>query len=177
VKSFVESEVCLASETDHRYVSDTLLLFSVAATLLAEASKNASGSYPYNTFVIPFSVEGGLVDIVSLRGLFCKVKQGDKGGKNAFSFATSTLCASALLLHQLHSSETGEFEFLGLICENTTEEKSPFSLLKRMVRVTSCETQELWRKAPSVQSETTIFYADMLSSCDLQVMVWHLTPL
>ena len=35
-----------------------LLFLSAAATLLAEASKTASGSYPYNTFVIPFSVEG-----------------------------------------------------------------------------------------------------------------------
>jgi len=34
-----------------------LLFFSVAATLFAEASKLPNGKYPYNTFMIPFSVE------------------------------------------------------------------------------------------------------------------------
>lgn len=34
-----------------------LLLFSVTATLFAEASKSSNGEYPYNTFIIPFSVE------------------------------------------------------------------------------------------------------------------------
>jgi len=42
-----------------KFICCSVLLFlSAAATLLAEASKNASGSYPYNTFVIPLSVEG-----------------------------------------------------------------------------------------------------------------------
>jgi len=34
-----------------------LLLFSVTATLFAEASKLPNGKYPYNTFIIPLSVE------------------------------------------------------------------------------------------------------------------------
>ena len=35
----------------------TLLIFSVSATILAEASKNSDGTYPYNTFVVPLTVE------------------------------------------------------------------------------------------------------------------------
>jgi UDP-sugar transporter A1/2/3 len=74
-----------------------LLLFSVAATLLAEASKTSSGSYPYNTFVIPFSVEG--VKLVSSACVvyFEKSNHEAKGGKSAFSFASFLLyCVPAL---------------------------------------------------------------------------------
>ena len=35
----------------------SLFFFSVAATLLTEASKNSAGAYPYNTFMIPCIVE------------------------------------------------------------------------------------------------------------------------
>ena len=74
-----------------------LLLFSVAATLLAEASKTSSGSYPYNTFVIPFSVEG--VKLVSSACVlyFAKSNNKDEGGTKAFSFASFLLyCVPAL---------------------------------------------------------------------------------
>lgn len=35
----------------------TLLVFSVSATILTEASKNSDGTYPYNTVVVPLTVE------------------------------------------------------------------------------------------------------------------------
>ena len=43
-----------------------LLLFSVTATLFAEASKSSNGEYPYNTFIIPFSVEACKLVVSSL---------------------------------------------------------------------------------------------------------------
>ena len=75
-----------------------LLLFSVAATLLAEASKTSSGSYPYNTFVIPFSVEGVKLTSSACVVYFAKLNNEDnKGGKNAFSFVSFLLyCVPAL---------------------------------------------------------------------------------
>jgi drug/metabolite transporter (DMT)-like permease len=74
-----------------------LLFFSVAGTLLAEASKNTSGSYPYNTFVIPLSVEG--VKLVSSACVvyFAKSNKENKGVKKTFSFASFLLyCVPAL---------------------------------------------------------------------------------
>ena len=75
-----------------------LLFFSVAATLLAEASKTSSGSYPYNTFVIPFSVEG--VKLISSACVVYFAKSNNNTasrGENAFSFASFLLyCVPAL---------------------------------------------------------------------------------
>lgn len=73
-----------------------LLLFSVAATLLAEASKTASGSYPYNTFVIPFSVEG--VKLVSSACVvyFAKSNNEDKVGKTVSLASLCLYCVPAL---------------------------------------------------------------------------------
>ena len=75
-----------------------LLFLSVAATLLTEASKTASGSYPYNTFVIPLSVEG--VKLLSSACFAYFAKSSNKNGLSdkeyswlsRFLFSVPALC-------------------------------------------------------------------------------------
>lgn len=49
----------------------SLLFFTVSTTVFTEASKNADGAYPYNTFVIPCTVEAVKL-VVSLVMLVCE---------------------------------------------------------------------------------------------------------
>jgi len=70
-----------------------LLSLTVAATLLTEASKDVSGSYPYNTFVLPLSVEA--VKLLSSACVVFFSKSSNKG--TPFIIAPSFLyCVPAL---------------------------------------------------------------------------------
>lgn len=51
-----------------------LLIFSVAGTLFTEASRSADGTYPYNTFMIPFMVEASKLCASTLFLFHSKVK-------------------------------------------------------------------------------------------------------
>ena len=73
-----------------------LLISTVAATLFAEASKSADGTYPYNSFMIPCAVEA--VKLLSSSGLLvASIIKGD-GGSISFSpqkfakFSIPALC-------------------------------------------------------------------------------------
>lgn len=71
-----------------------LLFFSVAATLFAEASKSADGTYPYNSFMIPCTVEAVKL-FASSAFLVISIIKGETGviTFNPIRFATFSLPA------------------------------------------------------------------------------------
>ena len=92
--SYISAPVRLASADFSTKAAScsALLFFSVAATLLTEASKSEDGTYPYNSFMIPCTVEAMKLFVSTLLLVSTSLRE----GSFPFTFALSKFVSYSL---------------------------------------------------------------------------------